>query len=218
MNFELKFMQNGFIISMYFINGEQKMNVFDFDKTIYVNDSTADFIKFCMKRHKKALLYLPGIGFAALKFYAFHIGDKTAFKERMYSFLKACDTERDAAEFWESRIGGIKEFYRQINKPDDVIISASPEFLLKPLEAEFGFTVIASKVDPHTGKYTGKNCYNAEKVNRFNELYAGCEIDDFYSDSYSDEPLARLAKRAYIVSGEDISPWDFTKHKKNIRI
>ena len=29
------------------------MNVYDFDKTIYYGDSTADFYLFCLKRHKK---------------------------------------------------------------------------------------------------------------------------------------------------------------------
>ena len=193
------------------------MNVFDFDKTIYVRDSTADFIKFCMKRHKKALLYLPRIGFYALRFYAFRIGDKTEFKERMYAFFKACDTEKDVKEFWSTRADGIKDFYNKMKKADDIIISASPEFLLKPLEPIVGFTVIASKVDPHTGKYTGKNCYHEEKVRRFRELYPYAQIDEFYSDSYSDEPLAKLAKRAYIVEGEKITDWDFSKHKNKLR-
>ena len=43
------------------------MNVFDFDETIYRGDSTRDFVIFCMKRHKKALLYLPYIGLVSLR-------------------------------------------------------------------------------------------------------------------------------------------------------
>lgn len=193
------------------------MNVFDFDKTIFDGDSTMAFVKFCMKKHKKALLYLPRIGFASLKYYLFHIGDKTAFKERMYTFLKACDGERDVAEFWEKHIDGMKRFYLEMKRPDDLIISASPEFLLKPLEKKLGFTVIASKVDIHTGKYIGKNCYHAEKVRRLHEQFPDAKIEAFYSDSYSDEPLALLAERAYIVDGETITNWDFTVHKKRLR-
>ena len=34
------------------------MNVYDFDKTIYDGDSTAAFIKYCIKRYKKTLLML----------------------------------------------------------------------------------------------------------------------------------------------------------------
>ncbi len=193
------------------------MNVFDFDKTIYRGDSTEDFIIFCMKKHKKALLYLPRIGFSALKYYLLRIGDKTVFKERMYSFLKECGGKRDVEEFWLTHFSRVKDFYLKIRKPDDVIISASPEFLLKPLEKKLGFTVIASKVNMHTGRYDGKNCYHAEKVRRFRELYPDARIDDFYSDSYSDEPLAKLAKRAFIVDGDSITEWDHSKHKKHLR-
>ena len=193
------------------------MNVYDFDKTIYHSDSTKDFIFWCFRRHPKTLLHVPRIGFAAMKYYVFHIGTKTEFKERMYSFLRACDGERDVERFWQDKLGGIKKFYNKTHRDDDVIISASPEFLLKPLESILDITVIASKVDIHTGKYDGVNCYHAEKVKRFYEVFPDGVIDDFYSDSYSDEPLAKEAKRALIVTGEDLSEWDFTKHKKNLR-
>lgn len=193
------------------------MNVFDFDKTIYQNDSTRDFIVFCMIRHPKALLYLPYIGFVSLRYYLFHIGTKTQFKEKMYRFLKACDAERDVEVFWSTRLSGIKQFYRKIHRDDDLIISASPEFLLKPLEKKLHITVIASRVNPKDGKTTGENCYHAEKVRRFRELYPNGTIDEFYSDSYSDEPLALLSQKAYIVKDESLTDWDFTHHKKNLR-
>ena len=49
------------------------MNVYDFDKTIYYGDSTADFYLFCLKRHKKILTLAPSILGAFLKFYVFKI-------------------------------------------------------------------------------------------------------------------------------------------------
>lgn len=194
------------------------MNVYDFDETIYNGDSTRDFVFRCMKRHPKALLYVPGIGITAAAYYVFHIGDKTRFKERMYRFLKVCGGEKDVEEFWDENIKNMKEFYSEIHRDDDVIISASPEFLLKPLEKRLNITVIASKVDIKTGKYTGLNCYHAEKVRRFREIYPDGQIDSFYSDSYSDEPLALLAKEAFIVDGDEIIKWDYNKHKKRLRV
>lgn len=193
------------------------MNVFDFDETIYRGDSTRDFVIFCMKRHKKALLYLPYIGLVSLRYYLFHIGTKTQFKERMYRFLKACDTEKDVEIFWTSHIDGIKEYYKMIHRDDDLVISASPEFLLKPLEEKLHISVIASRVSPIDGKTTGENCYHAEKVRRFREQYPDGTIEEFYSDSYSDEPLALLAEKAYIVDGETLIDWDYSKHKKHLR-
>ena len=194
------------------------MNVFDFDNTIFDGDSTFRFVRFCMKRHPRALLYLPRIGWASVKYYTFHIGTKTRFKERMYTFLKACDTEADVEAFWQENLSRVKAFYKEIHRDDDLIISASPEFLLKPLENKLGISVIASRVSPADGKTTGENCYNAEKVRRFREIYPDGEIDNFYSDSYSDEPLALISKRAFIVDGDSITPWDYDKHKDNLRI
>ena len=193
------------------------MNVFDFDNTIFEGDSTYRFFRFCLRRHPRVALYLPRIGWAALKYYAFHIGDKTRFKERMYTFLKACRPAEDVDAFWRINLPRIREFYREIHSDSDVIVSASPEFLLKPLEDQLRVTVIASRVSPADGRTTGLNCYHEEKVRRFRERFPDGEIDAFYSDSYSDEPLALLAKTAHIVTDGTITPWDFTRHKKNLR-
>jgi phosphoserine phosphatase len=193
------------------------MNVFDFDKTIFKADSTARFFFFSLKKHPSIFLDVPGIAFAALKYYTFRIGNKTHFKEKMYRFLKRCDTKRDVEEFWERNISGIKSFYHEIHRDDDVIVSASPEFLLKPLEERLHITVIASKVSPLDGKTDGLNCYHAEKVRRFREVFPDGQMEAFYSDSYSDEPLALLAEKAYIVDGETLIDWDYTHHKKNLR-
>lgn len=193
------------------------MNVYDFDETIYEGDSTRDFFLWCFRHHPKTLLYLPLIGYATLRYYTFHVGTKTEFKEKMYRFLKATKGEQDVERFWNEKLKGVKSFYQQQHRDDDVIISASPEFLLKPLESRLHITVIASKVDIQTGKYDGLNCYHAEKVRRFREYYPDGQIEDFYSDSYSDEPLALLAERAFIVEGDQLINWDFTKHKKHLR-
>lgn len=193
------------------------MNVFDFDETIYSGDSTRDFVLWCFRHYPKTLLYLPLIGYASVRYYTFHIGTKTEFKEKMYRFLTAIRGAEDVERFWEEKLSGIKAFYQQIHRDDDVIISASPEFLLKPLEDKLRITVIASRVDIHTGKYDGLNCYHDEKVKRFQERFPDGKIECFYSDSYSDEPLALLAEKAYIVDGDTLIDWDYSKHKKHLR-
>lgn len=193
------------------------MNVFDFDNTIYYGDSTRDYILWCFRHHPKTLLYIPLIGYFAMRYYIFHIGTKTEFKERMYRFLRATNGEKDVEAFWSENLKNIKPFYQRIHRDNDVIISASPEFLLKPLEKKLHITVIASKVDIRTGKYDGLNCYHTEKVKRFRERYPDGYIERFYSDSYSDEPLALLAETAYIVSGDTLTAWDYHQHKKHLR-
>ena len=77
------------------------MNAYDFDKTIFDGDSTANFYIFSLKRHKKIALLFPSLITAFLKFYVFKRGTKTQFKEKMYRFLQFCDIEKDVADFWD---------------------------------------------------------------------------------------------------------------------
>ncbi len=186
------------------------MNVYDFDRTIYDGDSTVDFYLFCLKRHKKIALIFPSLATAYIKFYIFKSGTKTQFKETMYKFLKYCDIENDLEAFWKNHEKKIKDWYIKQKKDDDVIISASPKFLLEPIGKKFGFRIIASDVDKFSGKYSGENCYYEEKVARFKNEYPESSIDKFYSDHYSDLPLAKIAEKAYIVTGDKISDWDFS--------
>lgn len=187
------------------------MNVYDFDKTIYNGDSTFDFYKFCLKRHPKILMRLPRLAINYFSFLAKRIS-KTEFKQRMYKFLTDLKTpEYEVETFWDENIRKIKDFYKQIQKDDDVIISASPEFLVIPACKRLNITYIfASRVDIHTGKYTGLNCHGEEKVKRFYEAFPDGKIDNFYSDSYSDTPLAKIAtQKSYIVRGKKLLPWKF---------
>ena len=79
-----------------------------------------------------------------------------------------------------------------------------PNYLLLKIK-----NLIASRVDKHTGKYTGLNCYHEEKVIRYKEIYNDTIVDEFYSDSLSDTPMAKLAKKAYFVSDGVVTDWKF---------
>lgn len=185
------------------------MNVYDFDKTIYYNDSTSDFYVFCLKRHPKVALHFPKTAFYFI-LYLIRIKTKTQFKEVMYEFLREVEIEKDLPDFWESHKSKIKPFYMAQQKNDDVIISASPEFLLRPICEIVGINhLMASVVDPKTGKYTGINCHGKEKVRRFEERFGNSVIDEFYSDAYCDTPLAEKAVKSFMVKGDRISDWKY---------
>lgn len=185
------------------------MNIYDFDKTIYDGDSTAAFIKYCAKRYPKAYItIIPTLW--AFFLYVLGVYTKTQFKEKMYRFLIYIpDAEKVAADFWESHEDGILEYYKNQHREDDIIISASPEFLLRPICKMLGVSrLIASQVDSRTGKYTGENCWGEEKVTRLKDKYGITECDEFYSDSFSDTPLAEIAGAAYIVRKNKLTPWN----------
>ncbi len=184
------------------------MNVYDFDKTIYDGDSTTDFILWCFR--KKPRLVFPFFsGIAAFGGYLIKLCSKTYFKEKFYRFLShISNVEEWVDEFWEEHLDNIQEWYLLRQRNDDVIISASPEFLLKPACKKLKIQhLLASRVDKDTGMYQGINCHGIEKVRRFYNAFPGGEIEEFYSDSLSDAPLANLAKRAFLVKGEDLFPW-----------
>jgi len=99
-------------------------------------------------------------------------------------------------------------YYFLIRKqPDDIIISASPEFLLTPICQKLGLTMMASRVDKRTGIYTGVNCDGAEKIRRLYEAYPDAVVEHFYSDSHSDDPMAGIAQNAVWVDGSKLSSW-----------
>lgn len=185
------------------------MNIYDFDKTIYDGDSTAGFIKYCSKRYKKAYItIIPTLW--AFFLYMLGIYTKTQFKERMYRFLKYIpDIDAAVGDYWDTHEKNILDYYRKQHREDDIIISASPEFLLRPICDRLGVKrIIASRVDKHTGKYTGENCWGPEKVVRLKNEYGIEHCDNFYSDSFSDTPLAEIADRAYIVRRNDLTEWN----------
>jgi len=116
----------------------------------------------------------------------------------------------DAAlgKLWNCNFRRVKKWYPEAHRPDDVVISASPEFLVRPACEKLGIIyVMGSPVDKKTGKYSGPNCHGAEKVVRFRKAFPDGHINDFFSDSYSDTPLAELADRAWMVRDDELKPW-----------
>ncbi len=182
------------------------MNVYDFDNTIFRGDSTARFYLYCLARTPRMLRRLPRLAWEALTLLR---RDKQRFKQDMFAFLQDLkDPEGMIARFWSRNIRRVKRFYLQKKRDDDIIISASPEFLIRPAMARLGKArVLASPVDRSTGRYAGLNCHGEEKVRRLREAFGEAEIDEFFSDSLSDAPLARRAKRAWLVRGEKLAPW-----------
>ncbi|NLI55019.1 MAG: polysaccharide biosynthesis protein GtrA [Clostridiales bacterium] len=184
------------------------MNAYDFDKCIYAKDSTLDFYAYCVKKHPNLLRYVWRQGWGFL-LYAMGLIEKTAFKERFFSFLQGVDdVGAETVAFWGSHRQHLRSWYLSQRQAGDLIVSASPEFLLQPLCGLLGIPrLIASRVDPKTGRFLGENCYGAEKVRRVREQIDAAEIDAFYSDSLSDQPMADLAKESFLVVKGVPIPW-----------
>lgn len=184
------------------------MNVYDFDNTILRGDSSARFFAWCLLRRPRMWLDVPAQAANGLLF-LLRLKKKQAFKQRMFHYLSLIgDVDAAVDAFWRANFGRVKAWYPPRHRDDDVVISASPEFLIRPACERLGIRhVLGSPVDKRTGRFLGPNCHGEEKVRRFRERFPGGKIDEFYSDSHSDDPLARLAAEAYLVKGEQLLPW-----------
>ena len=88
-----------------------------------------------------------------------------------------------------------------------MVRTASPEFLLKPISKRLKVKyLIASRVDKQTGKTTGYNCHDIEKVKRLNDVFDDCVVLETYTDSIkSDTPILILANKQYLVKHNKVT-------------
>ncbi len=192
------------------------MNIYDFDNTIYDGDSSKDFFKYCLKRKKTIIFDIIPICFTMF-LYLIKIVEKEKFKSSFFRFLKRIDGKTYIDDFWKINKKKIKSFYVKNHKDTDVIISASPYFLLEPIAKEYNFKLIATSMDIKNGKINGNNCYGQEKVKRLKENGIS-KCDCFYSDSLSDAPCSKLAKKSFIVKNDEIIPWNNYKESRKKKI
>lgn len=191
------------------------MNVYDFDKTIFRGDSTARFLTDLIRHCPRLWIRLPVFAGIGLLF-VLRILPKQRFKERMFRlfFAPVPDLDVRVERFWDREIDRIMPWYPPQRRKNDLVITASPEFLVAPACRRLGLRApLGSPVDPASGRYAGLNCHGEEKVRRLDEAYPGAVVEGFWSDSRSDTPLARRAERAWLVKGRKVVPWDGTGGK-----
>lgn len=187
------------------------MNVYDFDKTIYDGDSTVDFYRYCLSRYPCLVAYLPKQAWGFLQYMAGRCST-TEFKESFFSFLVRLPVlSAEIERFWDLRERKIRAWYLAQRQHSDVVVSASPSFLLIPICDRLRIMPpIATEVNPSSGIIDGVNCKGEEKARRFMERYPGAKIQNFYSDSTTDASLAKLAEEAFLVRGNITVPWDIS--------
>lgn len=181
------------------------VNIYDFDGTIYDGDSSIDFYKFAIRKKWWLMFRVVPTSCAAL-LYFLKIKKKEYFKSKFFAFVKNInDIDDFVKQFWDENEKKIKAFYLEKHNDSDYVISASPEFLLKEIAKRLKFNLVATVVNPKTGKLESKNCYGTEKVEKVQDL--NLKVENFYSDSLADEPMAKIAKHSFMVKGDKIVPW-----------
>ncbi len=191
----------------------EKIYVYDFDETIYDGDVTRDFFKFCLKNYPQVKKQFGFMMWAFIK-YIFGFYKWTAFKSDFLSYFKHLDDfDLVLDDFWNEHKFKIKKWYIEKSHSNDVIISASPYCLLEKICYDYLKVkkLIATNADKTSGKIIGKNCYGNQKVDRLDKEMQNYKILEFYSDSLSDAPLAKLAEKSYIVIGDGLVNWSSYK-------
>jgi phosphoserine phosphatase len=188
----------------------EKIFAYDFDKTIYNGDCSFDFWLYCIKVNPYILWRFP-IQFSVLLLNKFKLVSTKRFKEIFFSFLKDFSSEQiDAAVkgFWELKKFRLFPWFKERTRQGkEIVISASPEFLLKDICTENNIDIVIGTVMDYKGNIQGYNCKGEEKVRRLNEVIENCRLEEFYSDSDSDLPLVRLSSKSYKVKKGNCSTW-----------
>ena len=184
------------------------MNVYDFDNTIYDGESSFDFFMFCIKKNKRFLRVLPLILYKMLKYKLCIITieelKKNAEDYALEFFRTFPDVKEMVKEFWDGHMDKIKPYYKKQQQESDLVISASPDFLLEEICRRLDIKkCICSRVDSDTGKVEIL-CFRTNKVELFYKEFPHGIIDEFYTDSMNDKPLIEISNSAYLVKGDKI--------------
>lgn len=201
------------LIALYF-NVRLFMNAYDFDETVYYGDSEFHFIEYIFAKYPSMKKYARRYRFYRFLQKKLKLISRDAARVKIFSFLKVLDNvDKELEEFWATHEKNLKKWYLDVKLSDDVIVSATPGFILEPIAGKLGVKLIATRMDKKTGELSGTYNYGEEKVRRFKEIYGDVRPEKFYSDSYTDEPMAKLAGEAFIVSGDEITPWEFKSNR-----
>ena len=185
------------------------MNVYDFDETIFYPNSSAIFAFWCMTRHPKLwFTYFPS-AVKSLILYKTGKIPEYLFLRRFFRYLCMVENfDEEIDRFWNKYEKNISAWYLAQKRPDDLILSASPSCIIGPIANRLGVNYMATEFDREYGVFTNNLMYAKEK-SRYIIDHGFPMIENFYSDSLSDTPLALCAEKAHLVTNRasTVSDW-----------
>ncbi len=186
-----------------------KVNVYDFDNTIYDGETLVDYILYYVRHDPKIWKYIPKLLLIALKdqFHLFTVEQAVeayaVFLEGYYVTLD--DPAENIVDFWNKNEKKIKPWYAKVQKDDDIIVSGTLDFILREIANRIGLKHwLSSSIDKETGKFI-KLCFLENKVKIFKEAYPDAEIENFYTDSMNDKAMMDISENVYLVKKDKIT-------------
>ena len=186
-----------------------KVNVYDFDNTIYDGETLVDYILYYVRHDPKIWKYIPKLLIIAFKD-RFHL---FTFEEALHayaSFLEGSYVTLDnpaenVADFWDKNERKIKPWYADVQKESDIIVSGTLDFILEEIAGRVGFRhYLGSSIDSKTGKFK-RLCFLENKVTLFREQFPEAEIENFYTDSMNDKAMMDIAEHVFLVKKDSIT-------------
>ena len=185
------------------------MNVYDFDGTIFPGDCSLGFCIWCMNRHPK--LYFTFVPKTLKNLILRKAGKmtETRIQREFFGYLTLIDDfDTQIERYWNKNEKKIASWYLAQKRPDDLIISASPSCIIEPIATRLGVRFMATDFDREYGVFLNKMKFAKDKA-RYIIDQGFPVIENFYSDSLSDTPLALCAEKAHIVTNHarTVSDW-----------
>ena len=186
--------------------------LFDFDGTITTKDSLVDFIQFAVGRPKYYLgLFQLSIMLTA---YTLKLIPNYVAKEKLIThFFKGWGINKfkEIASAYSlkqidfiTRSKAIERVrWHQAQGHEVVIVSASIDCWLIAWCEKNNIQLVSTQLEVHnnklSGKFSGKNCYGIEKINKLKKVY---DLDNFeyiyaYGDSSGDKELLSIANESF---------------------
>ena len=175
------------------------MNVYDFDKTIFAGDCSIGFGFWCMKHHPK--LYFTFFPKALINLIRskLKIMPEYLMQREFFRYLTLIDDfDEQIVRYWDKNEKKIAPWYLKQKRDDDLIISASPTCIIEPIAKRLGVNFMATEYDREYGVILNNLMYAKEKAQYIID-HGFPVIDNFYSDSLADTPLALCAEKAFLV-------------------
>lgn len=180
------------------------MNGYDFDDTIFRGNSMRRFSVYCTLRLPYLVLFLPVLLLGFL-LRGLRILNKNRYLHMISLYVALVPNVRwFASKFWDANLKRIKLWYIKQRCDDDIIVSASPYFLINEACRRLGVKCIATNLDTHA-RLHGKHCHGKQKVTMYIEQFDNTPLATYYSDSLSDTPMFKFAERGYMVKGNNIT-------------
>ncbi|MCH5157355.1 MAG: haloacid dehalogenase-like hydrolase [Clostridiales bacterium] len=180
------------------------MNGYDFDNTILYGNSTRRFSFYCTLRFPYLIFMIPVI-VLALILRALHIISVNKYLHMLEWFIALVpNVEKYVVKFWDKNMKHIKPWYLENRRDDDIVISASPSFIVEEACRRLGVACIATNLDTRA-RLHGKHVYGKEKVSYYKSVYGDKPLATYYSDSKTDVPMFKLAGKGYFVKGDKVT-------------